>query len=132
MKWSNSNNYSANDLIAMQKDAMERVREMQRRSDERLRQSNSAIPKPIHPPAASSAPQSPAQAAPEDQGNAPSNGQREAYAPEQSLAPSGKISQALQALGIDQDRLILFAVLLVLYNDGADYTLLLAILYLLL
>ncbi len=47
MKWSNSNNYSANDLIAMQKDAMERVREMQRRSDERLRQSNAADFEPL-------------------------------------------------------------------------------------
>ena len=134
MKWQNGN-YSRDDLKAMQKDAMDRVREMQRRADETLRRSNSAMassspaPKPAPPP--SPAPKAPAEPSPVPPPASPA-------APASSGMPAakpsgGRLSQILSAAGMDQDRLIILGLLFVLYNDEeADRLLLLALLYLLL
>ena len=47
MKWQSMNGrYSGEELASMQKDAMERVREMQRRADETLRRSNADFAPP--------------------------------------------------------------------------------------
>lgn len=129
MKWQNANGkeYSPEELAAMQKDAMERVREMQRRADETLRRSNASLPQqepPMNPPI----PPPP---------EAPRAPQAAQHPPAPLSSPSldqqtsgGKLSQILSAAGMDQDRMIILGLLLLLYNDGADHLLLLALLYL--
>ncbi len=114
MKWQKGT-YSPDDVASMQKDAMARVREMQRKADENLRRSNAAIPTPpkaeappLPPPPPMEKPASPPSPPPEH----------------------GKLMQILSAAGIDNDRLIILGLLLLLYNDGADHLLLLALLYL--
>ena len=109
MKWQKGG-YSPGDFAAMQKDAVARVQEMQRRADENLRRSNAVLPPP--PPETPPLPPPLPPAPP-----APTN-------------DNGKLLQLLSVAGIDNDRLILLALLLLLYNDGADQLLLLALLYL--
>ncbi len=121
MKWQNTNNYSRDDLAAMQKDAMERVREMQRRADETLRRSNQSMPPapPVPPAPPPPEPQQPKQAPPQQK-------------TELSAQSVNKLGNILSAAGMDSDRLIILGLLLILWNDGADHLLLLALLYLLL
>ncbi|MBP1581964.1 MAG: hypothetical protein J6A26_06175 [Oscillospiraceae bacterium] len=123
MKWQSSNHYSREDLSAMQKDAMERVREMQRRADENLRRSNAALP-----------PQSQQEDLPPPQPETPAaQAAAPPPAPVAPPPPSGnRLSQILSVVGVDQDRAIILGLLLILYNDRADPLLLLALLYLLL
>lgn len=40
------------------------------------------------------------------------------------------VSRVLQAVNLDSERILLLALLVLLYNEGADYTLLLAMIYL--
>ena len=130
MKWKNAP-YSQDDLAAMQKDAMERVREMQRRADETLRRSNSSLQKP-RPPQPPQPNQSPP-AAPQDPQQQLAPGPLPPAAPPSGTVPvEGKVEQLLQTLGIDRDRLLILGLLFLLYNEGnSDYSLLLALLYLL-
>ncbi len=128
MKWQSSSNYSSKEMAAMQKDAMERVREMQRRADESLRRSN---PPPSSPPPSPPAP------APMVENPTYPEPLPQLLSPEPSLnlpnlLSNGKLGNILSAAGIDQDRLILLGLLLVLWNDSADRKLLLALVYLLL
>lgn len=117
MKWQSMNGrYSGEELASMQKDAMERVREMQRRADETLRRSNADFAPP--PPRAE-----PKQDPPPPPPDLP----QESPAP---VSTVGKLGNILSMAGIDQDRIIILALLLILYNDGADQLLLLALLYL--
>lgn len=131
MKWQGNNGrqYSAEELEAMQKDAMARVREMQRRADETLRRGNrrslsentAVAPSDLPPP-----PQAPVPTvAVAPLSPPPSVESKEPLA-------GGKLRQILSVSGIDQDRLILLGLLLILYNEDADPLLLLALLYLLL
>ena len=112
MKWQSMNgHYNGDQLAAMQKDAMDRVREMQRRADETLRRSNADFSPPMPeepplPPPPLSVPSAPCK------------------------EPMGKLEQLLSTAGIDRDRMVILALLLLLYNDGADQLLLLALLYL--
>ena len=49
-----------------------------------------------------------------------------------TASPStGKLQGILNALNVDNERLLILILLVMLYNDGADYTVLLALLYLL-
>ena len=119
MKWqSMGGRYSSDELASMQKDAMERVREMQRRADETLRRSNASLVSPpkteVPPPAPLSPPETP----------------KPSPVPPIRPNTNGKISTVLSAAGIDQDRMIILVLLLILYNDGADNLILLALLYL--
>lgn len=117
MKWQSMNGrYSGEELASMQKDAMERVREMQRRADETLRRSNADFAPPPPKAEVKQEPSPPPPLPP-----------REPPAP---VSNTGKLGNILSAAGIDQDRIIILALLLVLYNDGADQLLLLALLYL--
>lgn len=119
MKWqSMSSRYSGDELASMQKDAMERVREMQRRADETLRRSNASLVPPPAQPVQEIPPSCPPEAPPP------------IPQPTISAPPAGKLGNILSAAGIDQDRIVILALLLILYNDGADQLLLLALLYL--
>ncbi len=122
MKWQNSS-YSPKDMAAMQQDAMERVREMQRRADETLRRSN--------PPPPASTVERPTPT-PQPPLPPPAEIPTPAPAPLPDLLGGGKLNQLLAATGMDRDRLILLGLLLILWNDNADKKLLLALVYLLL
>lgn len=94
----------------MQQDAIERVREMQRRAREKLESSNRAVPAvpstshPVsHVPAVSQPENSPAQ-------------------PFQGI---------LEKLGIDGETALILILLLLLLNEGADRSLILALVYIL-
>lgn len=94
----------------MQQDAIERVREMQRRAREKLESSNRAVPavpstsRPVsHVPAVSQPETSPAQ-------------------PFQGI---------LEKLGIDGETALILILLLLLLNEGADRSLILALVYIL-
>ena len=114
MKWQSMNgHYNGDQLAAMQKDAMDRVREMQRRADETLRRSNADFSPPI--------PEEPPLPPPPPPLSVPSAPCKESM---------GKLEQLLSIAGIDRDRMVILALLLLLYNDGADQLLLLALLYL--
>ena len=118
MKWQSMNgHYNGDQLAAMQKDAMDRVREMQRRADETLRRSNADF----SPPMPEEPPLPPPSAPPPPPLSVPSAPCKE---------PMGKLEQLLSTAGIDRDRIVILALLLLLYNDGADQLLLLALLYL--
>lgn len=122
MKWNNASNYSREDLAAMQKDAMERVREMQRRADETLRRSNQSMPQPSPPP--------PVQK--EENPSPPPPPPKPLPQPPPAISNNSKLSNILSIAGMDSDRLIILGLLLILWNDNADHLLLLALLYLLL
>lgn len=229
MKWESSNNYSRDDMIRMQQDAVERVREMQRRSDAALKNAQrnpafftSSAPNPGVPiqqvhnqqnssshkrvpsvekqaesftsseavqhgqssqeqpqPQMQSQPQAQAQHQPQQPtpnesqaGETPppptqpeiNMGQQRNYTMPQEqpssplqnflgqtpLAGIGKgvesllgtltgpsnpqkkdtIAQLLEVLHLDGERILILMIILLLYNDGADYTLLFALLYL--
>ena len=119
MKWQSMNShYSGEQLASMQKDAMDRVREMQRRADETLRRSNADF---APPPAEMKAP--PAEPVPIPPTPKP-------QVPVPCPEPIGKLENLLSVAGIDRDRIVILALLLILYNEGADQLLLLALLYL--
>lgn len=122
MKWNNASNYSREDLAVMQKDAMERVREMQRRADETLRRSNQSMPQPSPPP--------PVQK--EENPSPPPPPPKPLPQPPPAISNNSKLSNILSIAGMDSDRLIILGLLLILWNDNADHLLLLALLYLLL
>lgn len=122
MKWNNASNYSREDLAAMQKDAMERVREMQRRADETLRRSNQSMPQP--------SPLPPMQK--EENLSPPPPPPKPLPQPPPAISNNSKLSNILSIAGMDSDRLIILGLLLILWNDNADHLLLLALLYLLL
>lgn len=221
MKWESSSNYSRDDMIRMQQDAVERVREMQRRSDAALKnaqrnpafftssapnpgvpiqqvhnQQNSSSHKRVpsvekqaesltsseavqHGQSSQEQPQPQMQSQPptpnQSQGGEtpppptqpqPENnmGQQRNYTMPQEqpssplqnflgqtpLAGIGKgvesllgtltgpsnpqkkdtIAQLLEVLHLDGERILILMIILLLYNDGADYTLLFALLYL--
>jgi len=120
----------------MQQDAMERVREMQRRADEALRRGNASAPKPrpYQPPQPQpqQTPQQQVQQVPQATQQPPST-LPAAPAGGSGTAPlEGKVEQLLQTLGIDRDRLVILGLLFLLYNEGnSDRSLLLALLFLL-
>lgn len=219
MKWESSSNYSRDDMIRMQQDAVERVREMQRRSDAALKnaqrnpafftssapnpgvpiqqvhnqqnssshkrvssvekqaesltsseavqhgQSSQEQPQPqVQPPTPNQSqggetPPPPTQPQPENNMGQQRNytmPQEQPSSPLQNflgqtpLAGIGKgvesllgtltgpsnpqkkdtIAQLLEVLHLDGERILILMIILLLYNDGADYTLLFALLYL--
>lgn len=97
-----NNGYSASEIMAMQQDAAERVREMQRRARQRMEQGG-------RPPAAPAAPSRPAVP--------------------QSGPPQAGLLQGL--LG-DSDRLLLLLLILVLSQEETDPALMMALFWLML
>ena len=113
---SRNSGYSASELSTMQQDAVERVREMQRRARQRVEQSNRMAAG--LPPAPQAKPQT-AVSVPR-----PQTLRRE--------SPSLPLQGILDRLNLDGETLLLLLILLLLINDGADHTLILALVYLIL
>lgn len=99
-----SNQYQGNDVIRMQQDAVRRVREMQRRANEKLQQSGAAAP-PASVPA-------------------------QQHTPSPPPAPKASAS-VLDKLGLDPEKALLLLLIVLLLNEGADQKLILALCYLL-
>lgn len=119
--------YSSSQIMSMQKDAVRRVNEMQRVAQDRLRRTaaamNGGAPSPSAPPAPHRQPAKPNQpAAPASPPPAPVEGDP-VPAPFQGF---------LDRLGLDQESTLLLVLLLLMVNEGADRSLILALVYILL
>lgn len=98
----------------MMQDAVQRVMEMQRQAQARVHPEGEKHPSQSKP---SSKPQPPPPPKPE---------------PKPSALKSGLVEGILASTGLDKEQLLLLGLGYLLYKDGADHKLLLAILYLLL
>lgn len=108
-----NNGYSAAELMAMQRDAADRVREMQRRARERM--GNGAPPSP---PAA--IPSSPVRELPAHEGNRP------------PASPGNGLRELVRQFTGDPDRLLLLVLVILLSQEDTDPALLVALVWLML
>jgi len=125
MTWRNSN-YSGADMMSMQQDAVRRVKEMQRIANSRvnstptsgLQHETKTISAPISEKKIGSTQRLDIASHPTERSDETAN--------------DNPISGLLSRLHLDNDRLIVLVLLIVLLNEGADQKLLLALCYLLL
>ena len=140
-------NYTPRQLQTMQQEAIRRVQEMQRRSRRSIGQgqgspSHSAPaqqPAPQPPPAQQNAP--PPQPAPQQASPPPPSFQSQQpffpnsshpFSLDQVIQMKNPLTTLMEAFHIDHDRLMILFVMMMVLGDGADLTLLLALVYLLL
>lgn len=107
--------YSASQISAMQQDAVERVREMQRRAREKLESSNQIASAPVR--------QQPVQQA--------AYRQSSPAVPAAPASPAQPFQGFLEKLGLDGETALILILLFLLINEGADQTLILALVYIL-
>lgn len=107
--------YSASQISAMQQDAVERVREMQRRAREKLEGSNQVSAVPVR--------QQPVQQA--------AYRQSSPAVPAAPASPAQPFQGFLEKLGLDGETALILILLFLLINEGADQTLILALVYIL-
>ena len=110
--------YTNEEILAMQKDAIRRVNEMRRMSEEKLRQTAPSEQQPPSPP-----PSSPKT----DEKPAPAQ-----EAPASTEHPSGGLTAILQSFGGDRETMLLLALFFLLIKEEADTSLILALVYILL
>ena len=108
------------DMMQLQQDAVRRVMEMQRQARARVQPSpKEPSPNPTPPdPKPDPKPEPKPQSKPEPKPKPPSK--------------SGLLDVILSSTGLDKEQLLLLGLGYLLYKDGADHKLLLALLYLLL
>ena len=137
MRWDNGHQYSPQEINLMQKDALERVRQMQQRSEQMIKRTRNTPSffveenNPAAPlPAGSMTGSTPAEGVFEGSPSSVPPASRE-RPPLDSALDSAKerADRLLGALNLDHDRLLILAVLFLLYTDGADKELLLALAY---
>ena len=109
--------YTNEEILAMQKDAIRRVNEMRRMSEEKLRQTAPPEQQPSPP---SSSPKTDEKPAPAQE------------APASTEHPSGGLTAILQSFGGDSETMLLLALLFLLIKEEADTSLILALVYILL
>lgn len=107
--------YSNEEIMAMQRDAIRRVNEMRRISEEKLRQSAAAQPEKAVTPEQHKPPEKPEESPEKPDGDS-----------------SGGLGALLQTIAGDHETLLLLALLLLLIREGADTPLILALVYVLL
>ena len=151
MKWEPTKQYTPQQLQAMQQDALERVRQMQRRSEQVVRRSPRApsffVQEDVSTAHSSQPPQQDFSTAFSHPQNSSHSSQQNTgwsrhtqqlpsvqnhFSPPPAATSSNPLETVMDALGLDQERLLILGLLLVLATDGADQMLLLALLYLLL
>lgn len=139
MQWSQSG-YSSNEMMQMQQDALRRVREMQRRANDNLRstqqyfngepirdgpypasESDNHLPEPVETfePKTNK----------RNHSDASTVSQRGLSLPFLGMKP---LSGLLDSFGLDQERLLILILIILLINEDADKTLILALCYLML
>lgn len=129
--------YSSSEILAMQRDAAERVREMQRRAQQRLQQSNGQPVGQNNPTNTTHSPSPPhnQRQAGETSDMAHSAQRQNASFLNHSAVHSSPTSfnSAIQGIldqfHLDHDRILLILLFLVLMREDADPTLLLALAY---
>lgn len=123
----NQNHYTNAELMAMQQDAIRRVQDMHRRAQQRVQgqpDSTRTQRGTSHP-----AQRSRSNGAQEQQHRQPP-----APSPPAEIQQTGEgtpIEKILKDLNIDKDRIILLGLIILLLNEGADRTLIIALVYLL-
>ncbi len=127
--------YSSDDFLKMQQDAVTRVREMQKKAQEKIAQTNqiSSITNNIPISQNNNFPQMQNNFSPpkfkEVLGTNLNNTVENLSAlPKKALS---SLSSVLENMGIDNDRLLIILLILILANDDGDKTLILALAYLL-
>ena len=120
MNWQ-STGYSQGDIMRMQEDAIRRVRQMQQRAQSYAKASPSNAPNP------------PVQQAPAKEGHTPVHTNSLPAAPQkgQPAAVNCQNASPLFSLNLDNDRLLILALLLIMIQEKADMTIILALCYLL-
>jgi hypothetical protein len=118
------NRYSSAEMMSMQRDAIRRVREMQRRANERVQHSSG------QPNSASRMNGGQHQSVSNHHtAQMPSHPSGSSGQHNQVLSSSG--TSFLEKLNLDQEKLILLLLIVLLLNEGADTKLILALCYLL-
>ena len=140
MKWNPTKQYTPQQIQAMQQDAIERVRQMQRRSEQVLRHSPRAPSFFVQEESTSPGTAAPSPAMQQDSTPSPSSRPHSGWSRHTSPAqhppvqrmqtPANPLETVMGALGLDQDRLLILGLGILLASDGADQGLLLALLYL--
>lgn len=169
MTWSNGNEYTHKDIMRMQQEAVERVKDMQERARKAVESSNY----PDYPEFAKRPKQSEQHQQPDQHRQSEQYRQPEQYRPNPHDKPviqipqskssnnngstggllsgllggnnplssigsiigggsNGPISRVMDALGIDNDKIIILVLLFILINNQADKKLILALCYILL
>lgn len=124
----NQNHYTNAELMAMQQDAIRRVQDMHRRAQQRV-QGQPDSTRTQRGTTSHSAPRSHSSSAQEQQRRQPP-----APSPPAEIQQTGDetpIDKILKDLNIDKDRIILLGLIILLLNEGADRTLIIALVYLL-
>lgn len=142
MRWENKR-YTPEELRKMQQEAVERVRQMQRRSQEVVHNSPRAPSffaqnqeqdgHAEHSEA--SAPSEPEKAQTkevQEAANTPHSPQQNSAQQTQQTQTDGVLSPILDVLHLDQDKLLLLGLLFILWGEKTDRSLMLALAYLLL
>lgn len=122
--------YTKDEIMAMQEDALRRVREMQRRANlNEQNNTNRQQNRQQNRRPTTSQSQSPRREGPA----APVNAQTQQPLPaEKPPKRDGSLQAAMQRMDIDNDRWMLILLLFTLIREGADQNLLLALCYLIL
>lgn len=128
----NQSGYTGAQIMAMQKDAMRRVNEMQRISREKLRQTQGIMQEV--PAEAANPPANPVEAKEEEPQMIES--EIKETAAEEQIAVSQNTGTGLQGIlqrmNLDGETIMLLLLVLILINEGADNMLVLALVYILL
>ena len=127
MKWEQTRQYSQKEIQAMQQDAIERVLRRSAKMPSFFIEDNSQHHLQNHQESYKEERKSPSPSTPHVvQESHPSS----SFHPTPPDETKPSIEQLLSALNLDKERLLILALLFLLYTDGADQTLLLALLYL--
>ncbi len=118
--------YTPNEILTMQRDAVERVLEMQRRANSHIAREQSAQNAAAYCPPAQSNRSQTDHGSRQDlhSGAVHSNPHRPSV-----LLPSG-LQNILNSIGIGEDKTVVLAVIVILLSQNADQSLILALLYL--
>lgn len=135
MKWEQNKQYTPQEIQSMQQNAIERVRQMQQRSEQAVRRSPKApslfIPQHSDPPKEPVAPPPLSSPTASPKPHPSSSFHPEPPEPSAPVNTAASFGQILEHLHLDSDRLILLALLFLLFSEHADPELLVALLYLL-
>ena len=128
MKWENTHQYSWQELEDMQQNALERVRQMQRRPSRCCTTRKGCLffieepqPAPVPPPPSPSCDVKPLP---------PPKPHGKAAKAEPASPKENGLESLFSALDLDRERLLILGLFFLLYSDGADPSLLLALLFL--
>ena len=129
MRWNSAKTYTEEDMLRMQQEAMERVREFQQRS-----RATGGIDSPIRLPEpilqGETLALEPVETAPVEETTPPVI-EGQAASPKSGNQPPAPLEGLLERLGLDGETALVLGIILLLYNEKADHLLLLALAYLL-